>query len=260
MAHVPLIVSPEFAGTQLRGLYGDAVAEMDHFVGRLIEEIRSLQIDSNTFFVFTSDNGPWLSQGLFGGSAGPFRGGKGTGWEGGWRMPTIVSQPGRVFPGSTQALVSHLDWFPTFAELAGAKLPADRHYDGKSMVPLLTWSSDKPPPYDQEFVVRDSIIYFMNGILVAIRYKAYKVHYITLETESSDPVIQNPPLLFNVEHDIAEQFPLDTTLPQYQQVVLDIEKVRLAVVQTYQEEPAHPPVLGEFVPAVPCCKPLTCDC
>lgn len=56
---------------------------MDHFIGRIIEETQSLHISSKTMFVFTSDNGPWLSQGRFGGSAGPFRGGKATGWEGG---------------------------------------------------------------------------------------------------------------------------------------------------------------------------------
>jgi len=260
MPHVPLIVSPEFVGTQLRGLYGDAVAEMDQFIGRVIDETRRLHIDMNTLFVFTSDNGPWVSQGLFGGSSGPFRGGKGTGWEGGFRMPTVMYQPLRVFPGSTQALVSHLDWFPTFAELAGAQIPTGRHYDGKSMVPLLKWTIHKPPAYDKEYVVRDSIAYHINGILIALRYKSFKAHYVTLDTESSRPELRSPPLLFNVDNDVGELRPLDLTVPANSQALMDIENVRLALVQTYAVEPPHPGVLTILTGAVPCCNPPLCRC
>jgi len=260
MPHVPLVVSPEFVGTQLRGLYGDAISEMDHFVGRVIEETRALKIELKTLFIFTSDNGPWLSQGLFGGSAGPFRGGKNTGWEGGFRMPAVVYQPGRVFPGSTQALVSHLDWLPTFAELAGAQLPSGRQYDGKSMVPLFKWNVFNPPPYDKEFLIRDSIAFYINGILVAIRYKAFKAHFVTLDTEASPPVIHNPPLLFNVDQDISEQQPLDVTQPQNGQVLLAINNVRLALMETYAVEPPPGPLLGDFTSLVPCCNPPLCSC
>jgi len=261
MPHIPLIVSPEFVGTQLRGLYGDAIAEMDQFIGRVVDETRALHIDLNTLFVFTSDNGPWVSQGQFGGSSGPFRGGKGTGWEGGFRMPTIMYQPLRVFPGTTQALVSHLDWFPTFAELAGAPMPTGRHYDGKSMVPLLKWTIHNPPPYDKEFLIRDAIAYYINGYLVALRHKAFKAHFVTLDTESSQPVIRNPPLLFNVENDVSELWPLDATLPQNQLILLDINNVRLALMQTFAVEPPHPPILGNTIWAVPCCNTFpNCYC
>jgi arylsulfatase A-like enzyme len=261
MPHVPLIVAPDFVGTQLRGLYGDAIAEMDAFIGRLIDETRSLHIDQKTLFVFTSDNGPWLSQGTFGGTSGPFRGGKGTGWEGGFRMPTVVYQPGRVLPGSTQALVSQLDWFPTFVELAGAQMPSSRQYDGKSMVPLFKWNIFHPPQYDQEFLIRDSIAFYMNGILVAIRHKAFKAHFVTLDTEASQPVIQNPPLLFNVEQDVGEIRPLDVSQPANMQALLDINNVRLALTQTFAVEPPHPPLLANFdFTLVPCCNPPYCSC
>jgi arylsulfatase A-like enzyme len=260
MPHIPLIVSPEFVGTQLRGLYGDAVAEMDNFVGRIIDETRALHIDLKTLFVFSSDNGPWVSQGVFGGSPGPLRGGKGTGWEGGFRMPTIVYQPLRVLSGSTQALVSHLDWFFTFAELAGAQVPAGRQYDGKSLVPLLKWTIGNPPPYDKEFVIRDSIAYYINGILVALRHKSFKAHFVTLDTESSSPVIRNPPLLFNVDQDVSELWPLDVTQPENQAILLGINNVRLALMQTYAVEAPHPALLADFGSVVPCCNPPLCRC
>jgi len=259
MPHVPMLVGSKWQGSQLRGLYGDAVAELDGFVGRILAETQSCGITGKTFVVFTSDNGPWLSQGEFGGSAGPFRSGKGTGWEGGFRAPTIIYQPGRVLPGSTQALVSHLDWFPTFVELAGGKMPTDRHYDGKSLVPLLDWNIRKPPAYDKEFVIRDSIAYYINGILCAYRNKGFKAHFVTVE-ENTAPVVHNPPLLFNVEKDIGENFPLDITQPGNAQALGAIMAGVAALSQTYAVEPALPPVLATFTSAVPCCNPPTCQC
>jgi len=255
-----LLQSPSV--TPPRATVSDAVAEMDQFIGRVVEETRRLHIDLNTLFVFTSDNGPWVSQGVFGGSSGPFKGGKGTGWEGGFRMPTVMYQPLRVFPGSTQAMVSHLDWFPTFAELAGASMPTGRNYDGKSMIPLLKWNIHSPPAYDKEYVIRDSIAYYINGFLVAMRHKSFKAHFVTLDTESSVPVVRNPPLLFNVDNDIAELWPLDVTLPENQQVLFAINQVRVALMQTYAAEPPHPPILGITSPtwAVPCCNYPTCHC
>lgn len=93
-------------------------------------------------------------------------------------MPTLVYQPGRVFPGSTQALVSQLDWFPTLVELAGAELPAGRQYDGNSLVPLFKWNIFNPPQYNNVFLIRNSINCYIDGVLVAIRFKSFKAQLI----------------------------------------------------------------------------------
>ena len=82
MVHVPLSVSDDFRDTSLRGRYGDAVEEIDWSVGRILDGLRSLGISENTLVVFTSDNGPWLTRMLAGGTATPLRGGKGSTWEG----------------------------------------------------------------------------------------------------------------------------------------------------------------------------------
>ena len=87
MPHVPLYVSDKFKGKSERGLYGDVIEEIDWSVGEVLAALRRNGIEENTWVIFTSDNGPWLSYGEHAGSAGPLREGKGTNWEGGTRVP-----------------------------------------------------------------------------------------------------------------------------------------------------------------------------
>jgi len=79
--HVPLHASEAFRDTSARGLYGDVVEEIDWSVGQILGTLRDRGLAKNTLVVFTSDNGPWLTQDLRGGSAGLLRGGKGSTWE-----------------------------------------------------------------------------------------------------------------------------------------------------------------------------------
>src|SRR4051812_46965896 len=88
--HVPLFASDKFLGKSARGLYGDVVEELDWSVGQILETLRKENLAENTFVFFTSDNGPWLTRGLAGGSAGPLRDGKGSSYEGGMREPGIA--------------------------------------------------------------------------------------------------------------------------------------------------------------------------
>src|SRR5690606_32117306 len=97
--HVPLFASEGFRGKSPRGLYGDVVEELDWSVGRILQALRDTGLDQNTLVIFTSDNGPWLTHGLAGGSAGLLRDGKGSTWEGGMRVPAIMRWPGRIPAG-----------------------------------------------------------------------------------------------------------------------------------------------------------------
>merc|ERR1712196_631892 len=78
--HVPLFSSPYFTNTTLRGLFGDALYEMDTSIGMIMDHLRKRGLEDNTFVLFTSDNGPWVDQKYDGGSAGLFRGQKGSTW------------------------------------------------------------------------------------------------------------------------------------------------------------------------------------
>jgi arylsulfatase A-like enzyme len=196
--HVPLFASEQFHGRSRRGLFGDAVEELDWSVGRVLDTLRETGLDRRTLVFFTSDNGPWLIQGVQGGSAGLLREGKGSTWEGGMREPAIAWWPGRVRPGVCRALAATLDFLPTAAELAGAELPKDRVLDGVSLLPLL--DGDGPPP-------RDSFIYYRGTEIYAARKGRYKAHFITRPAYGrSKPVRHDPPVLYDLERDPSEQY------------------------------------------------------
>ncbi len=177
MPHLPLGASERFRGRSRAGLYGDVVEELDWSVGRILEELRSLGLEENTFVVFTSDNGPWLHlppRMLQGGvkpwhvgSPGPLRGAKATTYEGGLRVPCIIRWPaglpsGKVLPD----LFSTLDIFPTFVAAAGLKVKGD--LDGENILPYLR---GEPLRREREFY------YFMNQYLEAVRVGPWKYRF-----------------------------------------------------------------------------------
>ncbi|MCW5892038.1 MAG: sulfatase [bacterium] len=136
--HIPLYPSEPFRGRSRGGTYGDVVEELDASVGELMAKLVALGVDRSTLVVFTSDNGPWLAMGDWGGSAGGLRGGKTSTFEGGHRVPAIARWPDGIPPGRTVSTVADMmDWLPTFAQLAGAPIPDDRTIDGRSLVGLL---------------------------------------------------------------------------------------------------------------------------
>jgi arylsulfatase A-like enzyme len=148
MPHVPLSSSEKFRGKSKRGPYGDAVEELDWSTGEILKTLKELKIEENTWVIFTSDNGPWLSKGKDGGSAKPWVGGKFKSTEGGQRVPCVMWWPGTIPAAKVcSEVASTMDFFVTFAALAGAKLPADRVIDGKNIQPLITGKKGAVSPY-----------------------------------------------------------------------------------------------------------------
>jgi arylsulfatase A len=149
MVHVPLAVSEKFEGKSGAGLFGDVVMELDWSVGQILDAIKRNGLDDNTFVMFTSDNGPWLTYGNHAGSAGPLREGKGTMWEGGYREPCVMRWPGKIPPGTKcDELASTIDIFPTVAKLIGAQVSTDRKIDGKDIWPLMSGAPGATSPHD----------------------------------------------------------------------------------------------------------------
>ncbi len=198
MPHVPLFASEDFEGVSARGLYGDVVHEVDWSVGQVLKTLRDEGIEKNTLVIFTSDNGPWLVQGLNGGSAGLLTGGKGTTWEGGMREPMIAWWPGTVPPGTISLdLASTLDILPTAAALAGAPLPKTE-LDGYNILPVLKGEKKSD---------REVFYYFRGDELYAVRYGPWKGHFITQTAYPDGPQeMHNPPLLYHLENDPGERF------------------------------------------------------
>lgn len=138
MPHVPLGVSDKFRGRTKRGLYGDAIEEIDWSVGQILAAIKRNGLDKNTWVIFTSDNGPWLCYGNHAGSAKPLREGKGTNWEGGTREPCIMRWLGHIPAGADSwDMFMTIDLFPTIAKLIGAELPKHQ-IDGLDVWPVIS--------------------------------------------------------------------------------------------------------------------------
>lgn len=197
--HTPLSQGGEFKGASARGKYGDVVAELDDSVGQILNELRRSNLAEKTLVFFTSDNGPWLAQGADGGSAGILREGKGTTWEGGVRVPAIAWRPGHLPPRVERTVGSHLDLFPTLAELSGG-LPEGAAFDGRSLVPQLVGASNASS--DER-----TLAFFNGGVLDAVRKGPWKLHLNTVTFPFRRKACR-PPLLFNVEQDPSERYNL----------------------------------------------------
>ncbi len=170
MPHVPLFAGEEFAGRTRRGLFGDVISEIDASVGAVLGALRRNGLERDTLVVFTSDNGPWLSYGDHAGSAGPFREGKGTTFEGGVRVPCVVRWPGRVPRGRVNdEPVMTIDLLPTVATLAGADLPS-APIDGRDIGPILLGRRGARSPHEALF------FYYHQGELQALRSGRWKLH------------------------------------------------------------------------------------
>jgi arylsulfatase len=138
LPHVPLHVSDKFRGKTARGLYGDVIEEIDWSVGQVLDALKRNGLEQNTWVIFTSDNGPWLSYGTHAGSAYPLREGKGTCWEGGTREPCLMRWPGKIPAGAeSKDMLMSLDLLPTFAKLIGAELPKNK-IDGLDVWPIIS--------------------------------------------------------------------------------------------------------------------------
>jgi uncharacterized sulfatase len=159
--HIPLYASPAFAGKSAAGRYGDVVEELDASLGRIVTALQQAGVLQDTLIIFTSDNGPF-----FEGDPGPAHGGKGSTWDGGFRVPFIASWPAGLPGGRVSDKISmNIDVLPTLAELAGtnrSSLPPD----GASLLQLLQGN---------DAVVHDHLLYFAGEELVGIREQQWKL-------------------------------------------------------------------------------------
>ena len=204
--HVPLYASPEYKDQSPRGIYGDVVEELDASVGTVIETLRELGLAENTFVVFTSDNGPWLTKGLQGGSAGLLRDGKGTTWEGGQRVPAIAWWPSQIPAGTTRQFASSLDLFPTIAALTGSDLPGDRIIDGQDLSRLLFDGAEMP---------NRPFFFYAGRRLAACRYGPFKLHrYTTPGFARPYSDLIDPPELYQLGLDPSESLNVTGDYPE----------------------------------------------
>ena len=129
-------VSPKFQGTSEWGEYGDAIQELDHGVGRLMDSLKKLGLDEKTIVVYSSDNG----RGPGRNTEQPLIGGKISTWECGVRVPTIIRAPGQKVLSDHVCgeIVNTMDWLPTLATAANISIPKDHPViDGRDLWPMM---------------------------------------------------------------------------------------------------------------------------
>ncbi|CAK6964076.1 arylsulfatase G [Scomber scombrus] len=272
--HVPLAppLPPDALSHRLHDgrVYAASLREMDSLVGA----VKSASDDANTLIWFTGDNGPWEQKCQYAGSVGPFKGtwqssrgggsAKRTTWEGGHRVPTVAYWPGVIHANTTSAaLLSGMDIFPTLLSLAGVTPPSDRRYDGIDATNVLLRGEQT----GHKFLFHpNSGAAGKFGDLQAVRTGKYKAFYITGAAEAcggstGTQQLHDPPLIFDLERDEAEETPIEAGTPEYQTAADKIARRReelLWDIATDTSVSASDYTTDES--AAPCCDPTQAVC
>ncbi|MBH55378.1 MAG: arylsulfatase [Opitutaceae bacterium] len=234
MVHVPIFASDQFLGKSGAGLFGDVVMELDWSVGEVVKALDRHGVRENTLVIFTTDNGPWASYGDHAGSAGIYRGFKHTSFEGGTRVPTLMSWPGKI-PANTScdSLGSTIDILPTVAKLIDADLPKHK-IDGKDIQDLMFSQKSLTTPHEY-------FPYYSKGELQAIRNESWKLvfphRYNSLNGRPGGkdgfPVKYDSNVaalaLYNIDADPAETVDVKEKYP-------DVFKALLSAADAYRKE------------------------
>jgi arylsulfatase A-like enzyme len=164
--------------------YKEMIEILDESVGAIITTLEKNQLEKKTLVIFCSDNGAAPPRGIL--ANGSLKGKKGDLSEGGHRVPFIASWPGVIAAGKTnRETVMSMDFFPTFAKLAGAAIPQDRASDGRDVMPLLKDDSQK--------IERE--LHWLYGNSWAVRKGPWKL------SGSGDKAL----ILVNLEQDVEEK-------------------------------------------------------
>ncbi len=209
-------LSPEWDGKTGYGLYADGMAQHDRDVGVVLDKLDEWGIADNTIVIYSTDNGAEKFTWPDGGTV-PFRGEKGSTWEGGFRVPALVRWPGTVMPGTIiNDIFSHEDWVPTLMAAAGdpgvkeslmkgghkaAGKTFRTHLDGYDQTALLSGKGQG---------ARKEIFYFdAGGNLNALRYQDWKIHFTIMEGPINEAYRKSPswPLVVNLRQDPFEVTP-----------------------------------------------------
>jgi arylsulfatase len=212
--------------------YHDVMIDHDKHVGELLALLDELGIADNTFVMYSTDNGPHMNSWDDAGMT-PFRSEKNTNWEGAYRVPAMVRWPGKIKPGSvSNEIMSHLDWLPTLAAIAGEPEVKSKlkkgfkageksfkvHLDGYNFLPYLLGEEKKGP--------RPGFVYINDdGDLVALRYDNWKMVFKEQRTKGTLEIWADPfvdlrvPKIFNLRTDPYER--ADVTSNTYYDWLLD---------------------------------------
>ena len=237
MPHIPIFASKDFMGKSKGGLYGDVIEEVDWSVGEIVKALEKKGILHNTLIIFTSDNGPWLSYGNHGGSAGKLRGGKFDVFEGGFRVPCIMSFPKVIPKGKVNHdLITSLDILPTLCQITGTPLP-QKKIDGINVLPALKGKRMNTALDNRYFY------YFSDEKISAIRKGHWKymipIKYKSVSIAGKDgkngksEAYQQSEALYHLERDISES---TNVIIDYPEIANELRQALEVFDQTIKKE------------------------
>ncbi|MAP17192.1 MAG: sulfatase-like hydrolase/transferase [Verrucomicrobiota bacterium] len=231
MMHTIIDASEKFKGKSKGGLYGDVVEEFDFETGRLLDVLDELKLTQNTMVIYTSDNGPWNQdkytkhkkghpkESIFWGDSGPLRNGKGSCYEGGYRLPCIIKWPKKIKPGViSDAIFATIDFMPTFSNICGFDLPKDIHIDGIDQTELLTGKrkTGRNFFYFDKAGVR-------KGKWKYLKPNAYFYGYAVEDNRKKNDELYNLEIDIGETNNLAKKFP--EKVAELKELMLKIEKV-----------------------------------
>ena len=246
--HYPALPHPDFDGKTGNGSWADVLAQVDAYNGMLLDAIDELGIRDNTLFIFTADNGPEaFPVGTntaaidypIPGTAGPWRGTLFTGFEGSLRVPFAVRWPGKIPAGGvSDEIVHEMDLFPTFARIAGGKVPDDRVIDGVDQTDFLLGKQKKSN--------REGLIVYFGNDIFGVKWRNWKINLKEQETVFSGTVKYGLPRIYNLHKDPGETqnvlFP-ETWVPQ-----AGLRQMGAHVVSLKKEPPIKPGTKDPYTP------------
>ncbi len=255
--HLRTHAKPESRGQSGRwqSEYHDVMIDHDKLVGGLLDKLDELGIADNTIVLYSTDNGPHMNS-WPDAAMTPFRNEKNSNWEGAYRVPGLVRWPGKIQPGTvSNEIISHMDWLPTFAAVAGEPeikekllkgyLAAGKnfktHLDGYNLLPYLIGQTDKSPRVD--------FFYFSDdGDLTGMRYDNWKIVFMEQKVQGGMRIWLEPyvtlraPKIFNLRTDPYER--ADTTSNTYYDWYIDhvylfvpTQKIVADFLATFKEYP-----------------------
>jgi arylsulfatase len=240
--HYPTLPHPAFAGRTGAGDFADALAEMDHRVGEVVDAVAALGIAERTLLLFASDNGPEFRR-PWRGTAGPWSGTYHTAMEGALRVPFMIRWPGKVPAGAVSNEIVHVtDLYATLARAAGARPPADRPIDG---VDQLDFFCGRQPKSN-----REGFVYYIKQELRAVKWRDWKMHFVWEPEPNAGPLHLEGPYIFNLVRDPKEESDVSNAEGNWVR-----GPIRRLIRQFEDSLKAHPPIPpgapDDDVPAAP---------
>lgn len=205
--HNPNNPSPRWKGKSPGGgVYLDSLMELDDNSGQIVQAIRDLGIAENTLVIWTTDNGAWVDAWPDAGYT-PFRGMKGTPFEGGFRVPAIAWWPGHIEAGSVNTdMFSHMDWWPTFGTLAGLTPPPREWQDNQGNPIIFDGIDLSASLLGTGPGARDEFVYFNGLEFGGIRKKNFKGVFTAKDTWLGPERPLKLMAIYNLFWDPAEQY------------------------------------------------------